>query len=123
MAISNSDAIARGSRWGRADSRSYSTALSDHGLAISNSRALSDGMFGGRATSISESLADAWRGVSVSNVEAVSGATLFGRAVSDGVGVSISGPGRHSRADVYAESSASRFGRSRAQSMMVEVRR
>jgi hypothetical protein len=122
IAISKSDAYALGRFGGLAESDSTSTATSIGGVAVSDGSAVSDGIYGGRAVSVSDSLADTFGGVSHSQVRAVSGATQYGSAISDGVGVSISGPRRTSQATVWAEGRAYRMGRSRSSVSAVEIR-
>jgi len=122
VAISNSDAQARGVFGGVARSHSYSTALSRWGIATSDSRSVSHGSFGGRATSVSDSLADTFGGVARSRVISDGRAGFFASADADGLGVSVSGPGRFSNTDVRAISRSTWFGRGQSRSAAVEVR-
>jgi hypothetical protein len=105
-----------------AESLSSSTATSYYGTAISDSLAESSGWLGGRAVSVSESLADAYGGVATSRVRAISDAGYYGSAHSDGIGVSVSGPYRNSRASVHAVSGAYHRGRSRTRLAAIEIR-
>lgn len=123
VAISNSDSRARGGFGGTARSDSYSTALSRWGFAHSDSQAISRGWFGGRATSVSDSLADTYGGVSTSRVVSDSEAGYRASAHSDGIGLSVSGPGRHSRVSARAISKANRLGRGQSRAVGIEVRR
>jgi hypothetical protein len=123
VAYSNSRADADSRFHAVADSRSSALALSRFGYADADSEATSDGAFGGRATAISDSVSDTWGGVSTSRVRANSGATFHGSAISNGLGVSMSGPGRWSQANVTAIGRANHFGSSRSDGVMVDVRR
>lgn len=122
VAISDSESVARGYWGGLAHSESSSTATSYYGRAISDSGAYSRGLYGGRAVSVSDSLADAIGGTAVSRVRAISDAEMYGSSQSDGIGVAISGPRRHSRADVTATGAAYRWGRSSVRATAVEIR-
>ena len=104
LAISNSNADARGVWGGRAVADSESVAATYGGVAISNSDARSQGVFGGQARSHSTSTALSRWGVATSDSRANSHSAFWGRAVSRSDSLAeLSELARSAGVDVLAE--------------------
>jgi hypothetical protein len=120
LAISNSNADARGVRGGRAFADSESIAATMGGVAISNSDAIARGTWFGTADSRSRSAAISDHGEAISDSRAVSDGLFGGRATSVSDAYSDAYRGR-SVSRVRAVSGAEHYGVAEANGIGVNV--